>query len=321
MRQVAQAQPHHFTQRMRDLGQFFAVQFRVELDVAQRIEVFHRQIQLLGEELRRVRHARRATREEQAIRRRPALLTAVKLDGLVDLNVQPGEHLSGNLGNRRLMGTVRFLVGATQAHEAFGNLDLLGFVELQLGFLGEILRDGIGPDVNAARVNIALLEEQQVAGLGTDVQQHGAAFEVAVVVAEGVAQRSRRDIDDLQAQTGTFRRLEQAFDHVFLDGDEQHLEFAGGSGAEDLIIPHDFLQREGDILLRLVLDDLCDLGGIDRGQLDELGEGVETRRADIDVASFRSDLGQQLIQRLAHGGVARGFLRTVLAERAKTIAA
>ncbi len=56
-----------------------------------------------------------------------------------------------------------------------------------------------------------------------------------------------------------------------------------GGGAEDLIIPHHFGQRERHVLLRLVLDDLPHLAGIHRRQLDELGENVEARRADVDV--------------------------------------
>ena len=57
---------------------------------------------------------------------------------------------------------------------------------------------------------------------------------------------------------------EQPFDNVRLDGDQQHLQFAAGGRAQNLVVPHDFFQRERHVLLRLVLDDLRDLAGIHR---------------------------------------------------------
>ena len=77
------------------------------------------------------------------LRRRTALLAAIKLHRLVHLDVQPGHELARNLGNRRLMRVFRLLVSAAQADKPLLNLDLLRLVELQLRFVGEILRDRI----------------------------------------------------------------------------------------------------------------------------------------------------------------------------------
>ena len=144
-------------------------------------------------------------REEQPLRRRAALLPAVELHGLVDLDVQPGHELPRDLRDRRLVRVLRLLVRAAQADEALVDLELLRRVELQLGFVGEILGDGVGAQVDAAGEDLALLEEQQVAGLGPDVQQHRAVFQVAVIVAEGVAQRRRGHVGQLQLQPGASR--------------------------------------------------------------------------------------------------------------------
>jgi hypothetical protein len=134
---------------------------------------------------------RRAAGQEQPLRRRPALLPAVELHGLVDLNVQPRHELPGDLRDRGLVRVLRFFVGAAQAHEAFLDLELLGHIELQLRFIGKVLCDGVGAQVNAAGEHFALFKEEQIAGLGANVQQHGAIFQIAVIVAEGIAQGRR----------------------------------------------------------------------------------------------------------------------------------
>ena len=64
MSQIAQTQSHHLAQRMRHLGQFFQIQRRIDLHVAKWIEVLDRHVELLGKELRGVRHDRGPAREK-----------------------------------------------------------------------------------------------------------------------------------------------------------------------------------------------------------------------------------------------------------------
>ena len=161
------------------------------MNIAERIEVFDREVELFGKKLGGVGHDRRAARQEQSLRRRAALLSAIKLDRLVDLNVQPRHDLARDFRNRRLLWIVRFLVRAAQTDEALFDLQPLRLRELEFGFGGKILCDRVGADVDPARIDFALLEEQQVAGLGADVQQHRASVQVAVIVAEGIAERRR----------------------------------------------------------------------------------------------------------------------------------
>ena len=101
-------------------------------NVAEGVEKLDGHIQFFGEKLRRVGHDRGPARKKQPLRRRTALLAAVKLQRLVDLNMQLGHELPGNLGNRRLMGILRLFVSPAQADKTLGNLDLLGLVKLQL---------------------------------------------------------------------------------------------------------------------------------------------------------------------------------------------
>ena len=311
---VAQSQAHHFAVGMGDLGQFFQVDGGIDLDVAERIEVFDRQVQFFGEELRGVRHDRRAAGEEQALRRRTTLLPAVELKRLVDLNVQARHDLARNLRDRRLLRVVRFLVSATEADKTLLDLEPFGLREFQLGLRRKILSDGISAYIDAAGIDLALLKKQQVAGLGANVQQHRAAVQVAIVVAKGVAQSGRRHVHQLHPQPRRLRRAEETFHHVRLDSDEQHLQFTGRRRSQDLIVPDHFLQREGHVLLGFVLDDLGDLGRVHRRQFDELGKDVKAGRADVDVFRAERPLGEQFLDRLEDDPLARGFLRAFEAE-------
>ena len=69
MGQVPQTQAHDLTQRMGNLGQFLEVEGRIDLDVAEGVKILDRHIELLGEELRRIRHDGRAAGKEQLLRR------------------------------------------------------------------------------------------------------------------------------------------------------------------------------------------------------------------------------------------------------------
>src|ERR1022692_4711641 len=102
---------------MGDARQLLEVNGRVELNIAQGVEVLDGNVQLFGEELRRVRHHRGAAGQEQPLRGRTSLLPTVELHGLIDLDVQPSHELPGNLGNGRLVRVLRFLIGSPEAHE------------------------------------------------------------------------------------------------------------------------------------------------------------------------------------------------------------
>ena len=72
-------------------------------------------------------------------------------------------------------------------------------------------------------------------------------------------------------------------------------------------------------MLRLVLDDLGHFAGVHRRQFDEFGEDVEARGADVDVPGLDALFGQQFLQRLEDGRLARGFLRALGAERLEAV--
>ena len=191
------------------------------------------------------------------------------------------------------MRILRLFIRTAETYETFFNLKLLRSVVLKLRFIGEVLGDGVGAEIDTAGKYFTLLEKQQIAGLGADVQQHRAIFQIAVIISECVAEGGRRDIGQLQTQPAGLRHPEQPLDNVRLESDQQHLELPAGRRAQNLIVPDDLFQRERHVLLRFVLDDLGDLAGIDRRQLDELGEDVKAGGANVDTLGLDRLFGQQ----------------------------
>jgi hypothetical protein len=176
-------------------------------------------------------------------------------------------------------------------------------------------RCGVRPDVDRTGVHLALLKKQQIARFGADIEQHRASFQIAIAEPERVAQRRWRHIHQLEPEPGALGGAEKAFHHIRLDRDQQHLQLAAGAAAHDLVIPDDFLQREGHILLRLVLDDLGDFGSIDRRQLDELREDMKAGRAHVCVLAPVRLLAQQFLDRLENRGLALALLGAFLPQR------
>ena len=121
------------------------------------------------------------------------------------------------------MRILRLFIRPTQADKAFFDFELLRLRKREPGFFRKILGNGIGADVDAPRINAALFKEQQVAGLGPDIQQHGAAFQITIVIAKRIAERCRGNIHQLQAQPSRFGDSEKPLHDVGFDGDEQDL--------------------------------------------------------------------------------------------------
>ena len=61
-------------------------------------------------------------------------------------------------------------------------------------------------------------------------------------------------------------------------------------------------------MLGLVLDDLGDLAGVNRRQLNEFGEDMKARSANVDLPGLDALFSQQPLQRFENGRFARGFL-------------
>src|ERR1017187_2755548 len=80
--------------------------------------------------------------------------------------------------------------------------------------------------------------------------------------------------------------LGQILDDVTLNRQEHDLQLALRGLAEQLVVPNNFVDREGYVLLRFVLDDLPDLRLIDGRQLDEPREDGLPGDAENDVGGL-----------------------------------
>jgi hypothetical protein len=108
--------------------------------------------------------------------------------GAAARNVQARHELARDLGDGGLMRVFRLLVRAAEADKSLGDFFLLGVRKAQLGFVCKILGDGIRAEIDAARINLALLKKEEVARLGADVEEHGAIIEVGVIITKRVAE-------------------------------------------------------------------------------------------------------------------------------------
>ena len=199
------------------------------------------------------------------------------MDRLIDLQMETGEDVTSHLGNGGLPWVFGFLLGPTEADETIGQLEFLGIIESEFGFGGKLLSDGIGTDGDAPGVVLVGLKQQDIAGLGTDVDQEATTLLITVIKAEGIRQCADGSIYDGGFETGSLPCPDEFFNQVGLYCDQEDFEFSTGSGTENLVIPCRLGQRERDVLLSLVLNDLSDLGGINGRQLDELRKDLIAR--------------------------------------------
>src|SRR5207247_1335304 len=90
--------------------------------------------------------------------------------------------------------------------------------------------------------------------------------------------------------------VEELGDAFLGDGDDADLDVGRVGAGEDLVVPLDLLDGEGDLLDGLELDDLGDLLGVDRGQLGEAGEGHVAGDGDDDAAAVDHVLAEELVE-------------------------
>ena len=293
---VAQSQTHHFTEEGRGFLQLLDVDRGINLNITKWTEVLDRQVELFLKKLSGIGHHRAATAEVNSLRSRSGLLGPVKLHRLVDLHVQAGQDVPGDLGNGGYLRIIRFLVSTAQTDETLGNLELFSLSEGCLGFGRIFLSNGVCTDGDRADVKLVFLEEEDVAGFSTDIDQQTAALDISVVVTEGVGQCGHRRIHHFHLQANRFTDCEELFNHLGLNSHQQHLTRPIGSGAQNLMVPSTFGQRERNVLLGLVLDDLRNLRSVNRGQFDKFREDLITRRRNVGLAGNKTTLSQKLTQ-------------------------
>ena len=298
---LANGQADDPAERVADLLQLRDVhRVLINIHPDERVEVLDRHLKLLREELRQIRHDRRATVQEHPYRVAAALLLLPELHRLFQLHVHTGHHLTGYFRNRRLMRILRLGVRASQADQTLLQLDLLRLRKTHLRFRRELLRDRVGADIDGANEKFLAFEEQDVRCLGADVQHHRASVNVAVIVAEGVYHCRLRRVHQFHVHTLRLGQLDHPVRNLTLERGQQHLDLARLGHAHRVVIPSGLLQRERDILLRLELDELRDLGLVDRRQADRLGQNLKTGSRHQAALGRKTGLLEHFVGRLLH---------------------
>ena len=187
------------------------------------------------------------------------MFAAVKGDAARDFLMQPRHLVARDFRDARDLRVVRLRVGAAEAHEAVVHLARLRLGERDAEVLRDRCGDRAAADVQPAWENLARLAEEQVRRARSDVQQDGAAFRVRVIVAERIVERHRRDLHDRRLQAARLCGGVDLVEEVGLDRRQDHLHLPAVARIEKLPVPHHFINRVRDILLRLERHDLLDL--------------------------------------------------------------
>ena len=165
-------------------------------------------------------------------------------------------------------------------------LEVLRLGEGQLQLLGQGLGEVVAAQRHAPLPHAIAVGHHQVGGVGPQRHHHhrlgrilGVIFLdrrqiVQLVEQHVVVQRQRRELHVVDFDARTLERLDSAEDGVALHGEQadfrlQREAFFLAAAAHPLVVPDHVVQIEGDLLAGFVADDVGDLLGFHRRQLDE----------------------------------------------------
>ena len=232
----------------------------------------------------------------------------VLFEVLLQAGQQEGVAQADDLGDLALavlgLGTSTVLLqfaGEVREHRPHRLEDLLGVLAaggglLQVLRLGvrqlERLHQGLGESGVAAEGDVAeddllAVGDDQVAGLVADVEQHGGALAHLAVVVHEVEQGQRGRLHQLDVQRRLERLVvvEDVVDVLPLDAEDAGLLLGGVRPGEDLVVPDDLVDREGDLLGRLEPDDVGNLVGLTGGSVTNF-EKVRLPGTEMTMTSF-----------------------------------
>ena len=190
-------------------------------------------------------------------------------------------------------------------------LQLLRLGEGQLQALNEGLGEVVAADRHAPLPDPQAVGDDEVGGVDAHRHEHHRRRRLEgidrrrvghLIEDQHVQQRHRRELEDVDLDAG-FGERHEGLGHLLLLHREQ-----SDLGVEDeasllepadepLPVPFDLLEREGDLLPGLVPDDVGNLLGLDRRQLDELGEARLPRDRDRDAVPLELVAADELLER------------------------
>ena len=174
-------------------------------------------------------------------------------------------------------------------------LQVLGLGEGELQLLGQGLGEVAAAQRHAPLPDAVAVGDHQVGGVGAQRDDHHRLGRVLRIVFLGrrqvaqlveeheVVQRQRRELHDVDLDARLLEGLQGAEHGVALHGEQADLGLQGealflAAAAHPLVVPDHVVQVEGDLLPGLVADDVGDLLGLDRRQLDEPRQARSARK-------------------------------------------
>ena len=144
----------------------------------------------------------------------------------------------------------------------------------------------VAADGHVANPDLLAVGDEQRSVVGPHVEDDGVIFDLRPlfagpdaepVVAQEVEQPQRGDLHQFEFHFAVEERLEVVLHLLLLHGEQADFRIEQEAAlfhaaAQRLEVPDHFFQREGNLLLGLVLDDGRDAAGLDRRQLDEFGQ-------------------------------------------------
>ena len=238
-------------------------------DIFERVEKLHSRLEFLDEKFRDIAQRSAPAAEKNTKRRRAAMRGAVEIHRPRNLGVEACHRVANDFREAGLDGVFGIGISATEADEAFFDLQFLGQRDVLLELLGDRRADGMSANGNAATKRATIFRKNQIRRPSAEIDKKGALFHLGVIVSKGVVESHRRHIHIPRPEPTARRRIQHLGELLGLDRHEGDIPRLVAAVAHDLVVPDDLLDGKRNILLRFEADDGFDILGRRAGQFQE----------------------------------------------------
>ncbi len=193
-------------------------------------------------------------------------------------------------------------------------LQMLGLGKRELHPLHERLGEAAAADRDAALPDPHPVGDDEVRGIDAHGDEHDRGGRLLgidrrrigqLVERHHVGQGDRRELQHVDLDARLRERRERLEHLVALHREQGHFRVEDEAtllhaAREPLPVPHHLFERKGDLLAGLILDDVGDLLGLDRRQLDELREARLAGHRHGHTIALERVAAQEFLQGIAH---------------------
>ena len=130
-----------------------------------------------------------------------------------------------------------------------------------------------------------------------EIDEQGRLLDIGIAVAEAIEEGQRRQVDSGHLDALLLDLVIDVIERVGLDRHQRDFALRPGFLPDELVVPDDFVDREGHILPGLELDDLVGLVVLEGRQLHEAREDHMARDGIPHVAALELELLRQFQDR------------------------